>query len=437
MESGGGLSETRWQPFWLRDGHQARGLEENLETDVVVIGGGITGASLAHHLRKLKTEFVLLERDRVGSGSTGRCAGGLAPGTELDFFEAVERFGMGMATTLWKTTSEAIGEIKRLGVAGAFDFVEASGLYMAKSEGDVKQLRREYEAVKGSGIGDVALSEGPKAREALNSDLNAFGILTYGGLGVVDPVKMARTLARPLEGGASGVFEGTPVAKIGAERGGFMVKTGKGSVFGKKLILATESYTNELVGRRMVHPIRVFSIMTKPVAPDVLDRLRLDGGKMVWDTGSLYNFIRVTKDARVLIDGGDTVAASTESGGAEEDLRAARLLRERLVGLFPSLLEVPVEYGWSGTMGLTTHRLPMIGEDPRVKNLFYSEGYGGHGLPFGFLAGRVLGEAASGDESEGTRECLEMFKPRIRSRLAMALEGLALRPYFGYLRMRG
>ena len=128
---------------------------------------------------------------------------------------------------------------------------------------------------------------------------------------------------------------------------------------------------------------------------------------------------------------------SAERARGRRDESIAGELRETLLGLFPQLENVPIEYEWSGQMGFTTHRLPMIGEDPVTKNLFYSAGYGGHGLPFGFLAGRLLAEACTGNVSDQTRECLEMFKPRKKSQLAMALEGYMIRPYFAYLRMMG
>ena len=442
MDEDHGLDGTRWEPFWLREpAPRATGLKESLETDVLVVGGGITGTSLAHHLADLKTDFVLLEKDSIGSGATGRCAGGLAPGTELDYCEAIDRFGIDMASKLWRYTAEAIDGIKDLGRTDALDFgfVEGCGVYLAKSKGDVKLLEREYRAIQGSGFRGE-LFEGSKGKELLNSDLNSFGVLRYDGLGVVDPVRLVRGLAsslrRRLSGTKSGTFEDTPVAQIQAKGGGFQVRTDEGSVSAHRVVLATESFTNDLAGRRVVHPVRVHSIVTSPVESDVLAALRLDRGKMIWDTGALYNFIRVTADNRILIDGGDTVASSTDAVGPELDASAARLLRRRLVELFPRLAGVPVEYGWSGTMGFTTRRLPMIGEDPRVKNLFYSVGYGGHGLPFGFLAGQLLAETCAGRVSDQGRECLDMFRPRTKSQLSMALESLAMRPYFAYLRAR-
>lgn len=438
--NGGEGPETRWEPFWLREpAPRAPELKESLETDVLIVGGGITGASLAHHLANLKTDFVLLEKDSIGSGATGRCAGGLAPGTELDFCEAIDRFGIDTASKLWRYTAGAIDEIKDLGRSGALDFgfAEGCGLYLAKSKGDYKLLEREHRAIQDSGSRGE-LFAGSKAKELLNSDMNTFGILRYDGLGVVDPVRLVRGLVSSLRRKLSGtecVFEDTPVRQVQAKGGRFLVRTEEGSVSGRRVVLATESFTNDLAGRRVVHPVRVHTIVTGPIESDVLEELRLDGGKMIWDTGALYNFIRVTADNRILIDGGDTVT-STVAVRPELDAPAARLLRTRLVQLFPRLATVPIEYGWSGTMGFTTRRLPMIGEDPRVKNLYYSVGYGGHGLPFGFLAGRVLAESCADTMSDQSRECLDMFRPRIRSRLAMALESFAMRPYFAYLRAR-
>jgi gamma-glutamylputrescine oxidase len=439
------ISGTKAQPFWLDEPYsQSDRLAEDLETDVLIVGGGMTGVSVARHLAGYKADFVLLERGSIGTGSTGMCAGGLAPGTELDFCEAEERFGVEFASDLWRYTMDAIQEIKRLARSGPFDceLSESSGLYLAKSRGHLRRLETEYEAIEGSGLPKATLFEGSEAKELLNSPLSSYGVLRYDNLAVVNPVKLVRGLASTLGKRRSGadsqrIFEGTEVTKIEPREGGFLVRTGRGSVFGRKLIIATECFTNKVLGRKLVHPITVHTIVTRPLEPDLLDAARLDQTKMVWDTGALYNFLRVTKDNRVLIDGGDSVGSSAEGDSEAVDESILRSLREKLSALFPQLASAPVGYSWSGRMGFNTHRLPMIGEDPEVRNLLYSVGYGGHVLPLGFLAGRLIADLCVGNTPAQTLKCLEMFRPRRKSRLAMSLEGYLVKPYFLYLRMTG
>lgn len=426
--------KTLGKSFWLDYHYKPRkALEENIETDVIIIGGGITGASAAYHLSKSDMDFVLLEKNVIGAGSTGKSAGSFVPGIESDFFEAVGKFGARKAVFLWKSMINVIHDVKREIRNSRIDcdFSEASAFYVARDQGGFKALEKEYKETNKYGLQTILLSK-EELKEYLNVNSKFRGALKYECDAEVNPPRLARGLVSKIKSGR--IFENTEAKKIEHRNGMFSIDTGRGLVRSRKLVLATEAFTNSLgIIRNRINSIKVCAAVTERIAKDLLEEIKFSNRNLMWDTGALYNFIRMTKDNRILVTDRNVTPSFNDkvSGGDIENLR------KQLIDFFPQLKDIKMEYGWAGNIGFTSHRLPMIGQDNHNKNLLYSLGYGGHGMTLGFLGGKMLSEICRGTPSDATKDLLAIFKPKDKSLLAAITESHLVRLYVNWLKLVG
>jgi glycine/D-amino acid oxidase-like deaminating enzyme len=123
------------------------------------------------------------------------------------------------------------------------------------------------------------------------------------------------------------------------------------------------------------------------------------GDVMVWDTGRPYHYARWTADARLLLGGGDKPARLRTKRSVQLD-GASRELRDHFERLLPALADVDIEAAWEGLFAITPDSLPFIGPHRRYPGHLFALGYGGNGMTFGCLAGRILLEQWRGVRSK-------------------------------------
>ncbi len=408
-----GLTRIKLKSPWLDypyEGYEI--LKENLDTEVAIIGGGITGVSAAYHLSKLGIPFVLLEKDKISHGSSGRSAGGLVPGTELDFYQALETYGKQKAVGIWKFTKNAIKDIERTVKLEKIDcgFEHCDAFYFSKKPKQDKILFREHAATNKYGFETEILDRRKLENRFVTLNWQSLA-LRYRNEAYINPAKLVYGLARKVDGNA--VFERSPVISMKKDGSMFFIKTPSGTVRSRKLIVATESYTKELPFSVKDKPIKV---KITAIATEKLDEkfLKESGLKksMFWDTRVLYNFVRVTSDNRIILTGRDTIVDNKLSR------QSFNTLYSELCEFFPLLKGKRIDYMWYGYMGVSPRVLPFIGKDTSDPDLMYSLGYGGHGIPFGFSSGRILSEICAGKEEKEIKEIESILRP-VKSNIYM------------------
>jgi len=428
--------KTGTSSFWIDKKYKpVNKLQENLETDVIIIGGGMTGISTAYQLQKKKVEFLLVEGGVIGYGSTGKSSGALVPGIELDFYGTVRRFGEEKTRFLWDATLKNINDMKNVIKEQEIkcSLSDVRAFCIAEKRKHLKGLEHEKTLTGKYSIRGTLLDY-----ENLKQELN-IGESIYGGLiydnyaAVMDPFSLVTNLASKIENKA--LFENSRVNNIDKSNGKFVVKTDNGSVSGKRLILATEYMTEELGHlNNIVHPIKAYTMVTERLNEDLLNNINFNYQKVVWDYGEIYHFIRMTPDNRILICGGDSIEHQKDDSVNYKSFNA---LRKHLHKVFPQLKDVKINYRWAGILSRTIGGLPVIGYSKNDKNLLYSAGYGGHGLPMGFLGGRMMSEICSNSVSEDTKMLLEAFKVPRKSSIRAGVESKFVSPYISWLKLRG
>lgn len=201
------------------------------------------------------------------------------------------------------------------------------------------------------------------------------------------PLNYALGLARAARAAGVRIFEKTRVTTY-SRSDPATVLTMEGSVEASFIVLGCNGYLGKLEPRAAskIMPINNFMIATEPVGEERANELIADR-ICVHDTRFVVNYFRKSEDGRLLFGGGESYRS-----GFPKDIAA--FVRPYMLELFPQLDDVRVDYAWGGTLSVTVNRLPHFGWlEP---NLFFAQGYSGHGVALSNFAGKLIAEAISG-----------------------------------------
>ena len=376
--------------LWL-DGTPRRqfpSLRGALTADVVIVGGGVTGAAAAWMFADAGVRVAVVEGAHVGRGSTAASTALLMQEPDKDFHEHADRYGRAAARRIWQlsrlATRDFVRTLKRLRIA--CDLAELDSLYYTTDPSAVERMRREYRLRRAAGI-QAAWLDAPRLRRI--TGIPGAGAIRTRGNAQVDPYKACLGLLRAAQRRGAHIFERSPVRRIETSGPGVTVITAAGTIRAGRVIIATGYATPEfkpLAARfRMMH---TYVIATERLAA----RARADiglGRVMLWDTGRPYHYARWTADHRLLLGGGDR-ARLPERQRRRALRESATALLDHFTRLYPALLGVRIDRVWEGLFAMTPDGLPYIGPHRRYPKHLFALGYGGNGMTFGFLAARLL-----------------------------------------------
>lgn len=365
-------------------------LEGAVDADVVVVGGGFAGLSAALELAQKGMKVVLLEADRIGSGASGRNGGqaivGYASGQGP--FEA--QLGAANAQRAWDLSVEAVHLIEqRIATHGIACDWRRGYTYVADSPKKARALREECEDHSARGIA-CDWAEGADVARFIRSPryVAAFRENTSGHL---HPLKYALGLAQAAQAAGVRIHEHSPVT--GLDRGRRLVaRTAKGLVTARFGVLAGNCMLPE-VGPRVapeiaprIMPVGTYIVGTAPLDPALCERL-IPGRAAVCDNNFVLDYFRFSADHRMLFGGRVSYTTMTPP-----DLKG--VMARRMGAVFPELKDVPVEFVWGGFVDISMNRAPDFGR--LGDNLYYLQGFSGHGVALTGLAGQMVAEAVAG-----------------------------------------
>ncbi|MGJ8547645.1 MAG: NAD(P)/FAD-dependent oxidoreductase [Sulfitobacter sp.] len=375
----------------------APSLQGIVETDVAVIGAGFTGLSAAIEVARGGGDVTVLEGKAVGWGASGRNNGQVIPiltSAEPDAW--VKRYGPAgeRMVQLIGNSANILFDLVR-----AFDMeaeAEQSGWFQpAHSPGRVALSRKRVETWQRYGF-PAELKTADECSAMLGTDFWHGGMYNATG-GHVNPLALARAMAKAAEGLGAKVYENSPVVSYRREGAQWVIKTASGTVKARAVILATNAYTGELTPSlapklaKSIVPVLSWQMATKPLG-DNLRRKILPGRQAVSDTRGDLRFFRY--DARNRLITGGAVMGSYKVAERVR-AKAARNLGEA----FPDLGVPEMTHVWSGYIGMNWDRFPRVhslGQDG-----WAWIGCNGRGVALGTALGRELARAATGiSESE-------------------------------------
>ncbi|MCC2113370.1 MAG: FAD-binding oxidoreductase, partial [Hyphomicrobiales bacterium] len=297
-------------PSWYADTAGKRddypALDDDINADVCIVGGGYAGLSAALHLAERGIDTVLLEAERVGYGASGRNGGQIHSGQRRDQDWLEERFGLDTARRLWSAGEEAKALVADLISRHDIDCELRYGLIHAVHKPRyVDDERRSMERlVETYGYDKLDWLDRSQLAEALGTDVYHAGVRDRGA-GHLHPLKFAIGLARAARKAGVRIFEASPATML-EQRAGPTVRTARGSVSAGTVVLAGNGYIDGIDSdlETRVLPINNYILATEPIGAGAAGGI-LPGGDAASDSRFVIYYWRPSPDGRLLFGGGE------------------------------------------------------------------------------------------------------------------------------------
>jgi gamma-glutamylputrescine oxidase len=371
-------------------------LRGETQVDVAVLGGGMAGCSAALHLAKRGYRVALLEARFVGYGASGRSGGQTIFGLAVGQQRLIAEVGRDDARRLFDLSVEALDLTQSLIREYAIDCdYRANHVHVAVKPRQVRELQEwAHELREEYGYPSAQFLDLGQVREQVRSDRYLAGLIDPRS-GHLHPLKFTQGVARAAEAAGAVIYENSEVLRYedGAQ---IRVHTAHGMVRCAHLILCGNAYIGAVAP---VLARRILGVGTYIIASEPLGEARaaglLPGNAAVADINWILDYFRRSADHRLLFGG-------RVSYSSVQPLHLAESMRKRMVRVFPSLADVKVAYAWGGYLDITMSRAPNFGR--LAPNVFYLQGFSGHGVTLTGLAGKLVAEAVA-----GTAERFDVF----------------------------
>jgi gamma-glutamylputrescine oxidase len=364
---------------------QAPPLQGSTSADVCVVGAGIAGLSTALHLAARGYRVVALEQHRVGWGASGRNGGQVLAGVASSQSKLRQLVGPIDAARIWQISVDGVALtrelIKRHHIA--CDWVSGHMSVAIKAR-QVSELKATQSELAELGAPPSRWLNGEELRTLLASPRYRAGLFD-SDTGHMHPLRYTLGLAQAAQQAGVSFYEQSRALGYSADAKGVRVRTSEGEVQCAQLMLAGNAW----LGRTAPELARkIIGIGTHIVATEVLGEERasalIRNNAAVHDLNWVVDYFRRSADHRLLFGG-----RVSYSGVNLADL--TRATRERMLGVFPQLADTRIEYSWGGLVDITMNRAPHFGR--LAPNVWFLQGFSGHGLALATIAGQCLAEA--------------------------------------------
>jgi glycine/D-amino acid oxidase-like deaminating enzyme len=384
-------------PYWW-DGVSLKAGDETTvprHADVVIVGAGYTGLSAARELARRGSDILVLERERIGWGASSRNGGQVLAGFKPDPSTLVARFREPRARQLFEASLEAIAALEHLIADEAMDceFERCGHVQAAAKPSHFTAFRREQRLLASTFHHHVELVSATNQRTEIGTD-KYFGLLVDERSCALNPARYVDQLGAAACRAGARICEGVAVVTVNRQAAKWSVLTDRGAIEANEVLFATNGYTDSAapwLQRRLV-PIGSFIIATEPLSEADASQL-IPKRRVAFDSRHFLHYFRLSRDRRLLFGGRAEFTRPT----ADTTRRAAGILRQDMVAVFPSLASVGIDYAWSGNVAFTRDQLPHAG---RLNGAFYAGGYSGHGIAMATYLGALIARRIAGERIE-------------------------------------
>jgi len=372
-------------------------LQQTRVADVCVVGGGIAGCSAALALAERGYRVVLLEAQRLGWGASGRAGGQVIFGVSAEQHELESLVGRADAHAIWELALAGIAALKARVARHRIDceWVDGQMLAAIKPRQWLHLQRFQAWIAARYGYTSARLIERAQLRSLVSSE-RYIGALYDSNGGHLNPLRYTLGLAQAAQQAGAALHEASPVLGYTHASGKLRVRTASGEVECAQLVLAGNAWLGATVPvlQRRLMTVGTYVIATEPLGEQRAHAL-IANNAAVSDTNWILDYFRRSSDHRLLFGG--RVNYSGVQVRAVAPSLSARMLR-----VFPQLTGTRIEYAWGCLLDITLNRAPDFGRlEP---NVYYLQGFSGHGIALASLAGELVAEAIA-----GTNERFDVF----------------------------
>lgn len=380
-------------PYWLHNTAQLYtypALHHSINTEVAIVGAGISAALTAYALVNAGCKVVMLTKHHPGTDSTCGSTALLQYEIDTPLHKLIDMVGRRNAERSYMLCHDSIDELqaihKQIGEKKIFERHES--ILLASLLKDVPDLLIEYEARKATGIkvdwlneDDVQQRLGFKAPAAV---LSAQGATT-------DAYRFTQQLIKWCVDRGMEVYDNAEVVDIKSTSKSATLTTASGQTIKcKYIVMATGYEATKWLNLNIARLHSTYAMISKPFAKDELWKNR----ELIWETARPYLYLRTTPDNRIIIGGKDDTFAS----GKKRDAALGRKVKELTMAFnrkFPELT-FDVDYAWAGIFAETVDGLPYIGAVKEMPRVLFALGFGGNGITFSQIAAKIIADKVKG-----------------------------------------
>ncbi len=411
------LAEATPGVLWLEDPARPDGLPALAgaeSADLVVVGGGYTGlwAALRAKERDPSRDVVLLEAGHCGDQASGRNGGFASASLTHGFANGLERWPQELSVLdrLGAENLAAIGEtVRRHGIDCAWE--ETGELTVATAAHEAEDLVALGAALTEAGH-DVRVLEEQEVRAEVCSPTYTAGLWQRTSTVMLEPARLAWGLREAAVAGGVRVYEQTPATGLEAHRGAMLVRTPRGEVRTRDVVLGTNAFPSLLRRLRlMTVPVYDFVLVSEPLSPAQLSSVGWAHRQGVGDASNLFHYYRLTRDDRILWGGydavyhyGSRIDSTLESGGTHERLA------EHFFTTFPQLEGLRFSHRWAGVIDTSTRFTAFFGT-AYAGRVAYALGYTGLGVAATRFGADVALDLLDGRPTERTGLAMVRERP--------------------------
>lgn len=366
-------------------------LSDDIVADVVVVGAGFAGLSAAIELAQRGYKVVVLEADRVCSGASGRNGGQAIVGFASGQAPFEQQLGQADAKRAWEMSLQGLDLLDQRIAEFEIDCDRVHGyLYVAETARKARALEAEMTAMNRDYGLATEWATGANVQRYIQSPRYCAAAYERTS-GHLHPLKYGLGLARAAKQLGVKIFENSPVLDM-RRAPTLTALTARGQVKASFGVLAGNCMLGEY-GPRVapditprIMPVGTYIVGTAPLSPEVCARL-IARHAAVCDNNFVLDYFRFSADHRLLFGGRVSYSARTPAHLQES-------MAKRLAAVFPGLTEVAIDYVWGGFVDISMDRAPDFGR--LGSNLYYLQGFSGHGVALTGLAGQLVAQAIAG-----------------------------------------
>jgi len=387
-------------PFWLMKHGIIKSypsLQKNINTEIAVMGGGISGALTAWYLLQAGFKVLLVDRRHIGMGSTAASTALLQYEIDKPLTQLIELRGEKDAIRSYLLCLQSISVIENIcaRVNAKNLFVSSPSFQFASFKKDKSVLWKEFQWRKKAGIKLDWLEE--KDIITKFGFEKSAGILSATGAGL-DAYALTHTLLQDGQLNGMQVYDHTEIVTIHHKKNRIELLTADNrKIKAKKLIIACGYESQQYIPFKIQQMQSTFAIISEPLAQQKL----WYKNALIWETANPYLYFRVTEDNRIIM-GGKDISSSNPDKRDKYIAAKSKELEKSFAKLFPSI-PFKTDFRWAGSFASTKDGLPYIGAIRQRPDTLFALGFGGNGITFSAIAAQIICDILKEKKSDDAR----------------------------------
>ncbi len=369
------------EPYWLIKNALAKSyssLDEDISAEVLIVGGGITGALIAYKLISEGRKVILIDKRDICNGSTAASTAMLQYEIDTSLHELIEQRGLTCAVSSYKNCEKAIIDLKKIvdEIKSDCQFEFKKSIYFCSTKKEMNFLEKEFEARKQHGF---------KVKWLDKEELGKLGLIAEAGIesdsgAIMDCYKFASDLLEYCSKKGLKIYDRTELDSIKEEEDTQIAVTNKGSKIQVNHTVYCTGYESvENVKEDIVELKSTFAL-----ASEAFEKIPKAFQKHIfWNTSQPYLYFRGAKDGRIIMGGGD----ENFKNAKRRDLLLHKKEKNLVKSFNKCFPDIPfkLDYSWAGTFGETKDGLPYMGKPDPATNKHFILGFGGNGITFSVM----------------------------------------------------